>query len=348
MKLLSVFAVTLALSAVTFAQNTAPKLSLERVVQTAFAENLDIKNAANALTQATATFQARNADPTALITDVLQAQQAANLAKVNLNAARLEVMNDSVSEFLNLSENTDNLELLTAQVKLLERNLEIVKARLQSRTATTVDVQRSETDLNGARQQLSDARAQRPIISARLGRLLGLAKNDEPQIADAPKLQARALNSAQLEAALDERAPQVVQAAQAVEFAELIVKVSDNDYTPEQDQRKAKTDLENARRALATATRRATNQLRDAVRSAADALEGAKVATQNAATAQRTLANDRVKLQNGLIARVQLESSELTARRAEFDATRAANGYWRALAGVSLAAGADVTGWVKP
>ncbi len=347
MNFIPLFVAAFALSAVTIAQNTAQKLSLERVVQIAFSENLDIKNAANALTQAAATFKARNADPTALITDVLQARQAADLAKVNLSAARLEVVSDAVSEFLNLSENIENSELLTAQVKLLERNFEITKARLKTRTATTVDVQRAETELNGARQQLSNARAQRPIIAARLGRLLGLAKTEEPQIANAPKMQIRVLNLAQLEAALDERAPQVVQAAQAVEFAELIAQVSDNDYTPEQDQRKAQTDFENARRALATTTRRATNQLRDAVRTAADALEGAKVAAQNAETAQRTLLNDRVKLQNGLIARVQLEASELNARRAAFDATRAANDYWRALAGVSLAAGVDVTELVK-
>ena len=321
--------------------------SLERAVSTALAQNLEVANAANAAAQAGVTRGAREADPTALITDVLQAQHGAALAGANLGFVKLEVTGDTLNDFLNLAEVKDNLEFLASQAKLSERSLEIARARLNARTATPVDVQRAETELAGARQQLADAKAQRPIIALRLGRLLGLDKGVAPEITDPPALRVRSVNLAQLEDNLDERNPQVVQAAQAVEFGALIVKTSDNDYTPDQAKREAKTNLENANRALNTARRKAVSQLRDAFRGVQDALESQKVATQNEATAGRTLANDAVRLKNGLIAKVQLDASELAARRAALDAQRAANGYLRALAALSVASGSDVTGLVK-
>jgi outer membrane protein TolC len=340
----AVLILTLALPVAVMAQNA---LSLESAVTTALGANAEVANAQNALRQARATQAARDNDPTALITETLQARQTAELAGVQLNALRLAVMSDTVGEFLNLNENTDTVEYLTAQARLAERNLEIAKARLAARTATPVDVQRSETELAGARQQLMDARAQRPIIAARLARLLGLERGTTPAITDPPAPKARTVDLATLEAGLDERVPSVVQAAQAVEAAELIVRVSDNDYTPGQAKREAQTNLDNARRALFTERRKAATQLRDAARAVQDALEGIGVARQNADTAARTFKNDQVRFQNELISRVQLDASDLNARKAALDAFKAANGYWRALAGLSLASGSDVTGWVK-
>jgi outer membrane protein len=322
-------------------------LTLEVAVTTALSANADVANALSAMRQAKATQAARDADPTALITEVYQARQAAELSGVQANAVRLVVMNDTVTEFLNLSENTDTLESLSTQAKLSERNLEITKARLASRTATSVDVQRAETELSGARQQLTDAKAQRPIIAARLGRILGLEKGVEPKIGEPPVLKARALDLVKLEDGLDERVPTVVQAAQAVEFAELIVKTTDNDYTPGQTKREARTTLENAKRALFTERRKAATSLRDTFRTVQDALEGVGVAQKNADTAARTFKNDQVRFQNELISKVQLDASELTAKKAQFDAAKAANGYWRGLAGLSQAAGMDATGLVK-
>jgi outer membrane protein TolC len=322
-------------------------LTLEGAVTAALSANADVANAQSAMRQAQATRAARDADPTALITEVYQARQAAELSGVQANAVRLLVMNDTVTEFLNLAESTDTLEYLTAQAKFSERNLEITRARLASRTATSVDVQRAETELSGARQQLADARAQRPIIAARLGRILCLEKGVEPKIGEPPALKARALDLIRLEDGLDERVPTVVQAAQAVELAELIVKTTDNDYTPGQTKREARTNLENARRALFTERRKAATTLRDAFRAVQDALEGAGVAQKNADTAARTFKNDQVRFQNELISKVQLDASDLTAKKAQYDAAKATNGYWRALAGLSQAAGTDATGLVK-
>jgi outer membrane protein len=344
MKLLLSLALTATLS---FAVAQQQQLTLENAISNALEKNAEVSSAASALRQAIETAKARNADPLAIITDILQADQAADSAAVNLRMARLEVANDTSAEFLNLSEANDNIEVLQNQTKLLEKNLEIAKARLSNRTGNSVDVQRAETELAGSRQQLSDAKAQRPIVAARLSRLLGLERGVEPQIADAPVLRVRSIDLNALEQKLDEHSPLVVRAAQNVEFAELIVKISDNDYTPDQNKREAQTNLENAKRALGSERRKALTQLRDVHRSLQAAFEGASVAQKSAETAQKTLENDRVRLRNGLIARIQLESSELSAQRANADAARAANGYLRALTGLSLAAGTDVTGLVK-
>jgi outer membrane protein len=329
------------------AQAADAPLSLERAVAVAAGANLEIKNADSAAAQAKALSTARASDPTAIITEILQEQQAADLALVQARSVRLLVMSDTVTEFLNLGENTDSLEYLGAQVKLSQRNLEITKARLAARTATAVDVQRAETELSSARQQLTDAQAQRPIIASRLSRTLGLDRGAEPNIGDAPVLKARMLNLTALENGLDDRVPSVVSAAQAVDFAELVVKTTDNDYTPGQTKREARSTLENAKRALFTERRKAATALRDAFRTAQDALEGANVATKNADTAARGFKNDEVRFQNELISKVQLEVSALTTQKARFDSAKAANAYLRALAGLSLSAGVDATGLVK-
>ncbi len=346
MKINQVLAVAfVALSAVVVAQS--PALTLERGVLMALEANSDVKNAENAVTLANRTLTARNADPTALITDLLQARQAAELTVAQLTSARLEVTNETISEFLNLTEAKDSIEALELQLKLANRTLDIAKARLQARTATPVDVQRAETDVAGVQQQLSDARATRPVIVARLARVLGLARGAEVTIAEAPAFALRKLNIAELEQNLEDRAPQLVQAVQAVEFAELSVKISDNDYTPAQQQREAASNLENARRALATAKRRAVNTFRDAARGVNAAADGVSVAKQNLTVAMRNTKNDEERLKQGLIAKLQLEATQFAEIQARQSVARAENGYLRALAGLSLAAGVDVTGLVK-
>lgn len=322
-------------------------LTLEKAVQSALEANTDIKTAENALSLANRTLAARNADPTALITDLLQAKHSAELSAAQLTGAKLDVTNEVIGEFLNLNEAKDSIAVLESQLKLVSRNLEIARARLQARTATAVDVQRAETDVAGVQQQLSDAKAARPVTMARLARVLGLARGSDIVIADAPAFKLRVLNIAELEQNLEDRAPQLVQASQAVEFAELNVKITDNDYTPEQQKREAASNLENAKRALATAKRKALNTFRDAARSVAAAADSINVAKQNSTVAARNSKNDEERLKQGLISRVQFEATLLAQRQAEQNQSRAENGYLRALAGLSLAAGVDVTGLVK-
>ena len=141
--LMTFAAMTFGLAA-TLAQSAG--LSLAQVVTTALSANAEVQNAQSAAAQAKVTRAARDADPTALVTDQLQGRQAAELLGVQANAVRLLVMSDAVGEFLNLSENGDAVEYLTNQVRLSEQGLAIAKARLSSRTATPVDVQRSETE----------------------------------------------------------------------------------------------------------------------------------------------------------------------------------------------------------
>jgi outer membrane protein len=335
-----------ALSSVVLAQTPAP-LTLERGVILALESNSDVKSAESALTLANRTLTARNADPTALITDLLQAKQGAELSQAQLISVRLDVTNETINEFLNLDESKDAIDVLEAQLKLVQRTLEITKARLQARTATPVDVQRAETDVAGVQQQLADTKAARPVIVARLARVLGLARGAEVSIAPVPAFAVRKLNVVELEANLEDRAPQLIQAVQAVEFAELNVKITDNDYTPAQQQREAASGLENARRALGTAKRKALNGFRDALRTVNAAAEGVSVAKQNLSVTTRNTKNDEERLKQGLISRIQLEATQLTEFQAKQSLARAENGYLRALAGLSLAAGLDVTGLVK-
>jgi outer membrane protein len=77
------------------------------------------------------------------------------------------------------------------------------------------------------------------------------------------------------------------------------------------------------------------------------AAEGIGVAKQNLTVATRNSENDRERLKQGLISKVQLETTLLAQLQAKQSLAKAENAYLRALAGLSLAAGVDVTGLVN-
>ena len=66
-------------------------LTLEKAVQSALEANTDIKTAENALSLANRTLAARNADPTALITDLMQAKHSAELSAAQLTKISIKM-----------------------------------------------------------------------------------------------------------------------------------------------------------------------------------------------------------------------------------------------------------------
>lgn len=329
-----------------FAQNQT-SLTLVQALQQAYTNGPSLRSAQATLQNATLQLQALKADPSTLISALTQAQQSADLARVNLEATRLQVMKDVVDAYLGLYEARQNVELLQAQVALNERNLSVAKARQAAGNATALDVARAQTTLDSSRQSLTNAQAQLPVLAAQLATLLGVSDLGNVTVSAPPPAPALPADLSTLSKDLFGRLPSVLQAQQAVELAQLNVKLADNDYTPAVNLQSAKTSLENNQRTLQTARQNAQTSLTNTYQTAANAFKGIALAQANVANAQKVVDQDQVALKAGTISAVQLQTDQVSLKSTQYSLIQAQDSYWKALAAFSVAAGQDFTGLVR-
>lgn len=300
-------------------------------------------NLQNAETQ----LRAKEADPTTLILDLTRARQTYALAQANLAYARLQVLQGVVNAYLALYENQRNLEVLRAQVALAERNLQVAKARQAAGNATALDVARAQASLDTARQNLATAQGQTPVLSAQLAVQLGLSELGTVTLAPPPEPPNLQADLEALEKDLFLRLPQVLQLAQAVEYDALLVKLSDNDYTPALTLRTAQLSLENDQKALELAQKNALTSLRNAYQSAQAAYRAIALAEQALANAQKVLEQDQAAYRAGTVSALQVETDRVSVMTAEYSLLQAKDTYWKALVALALAAGQDLTGLLR-
>jgi outer membrane protein len=336
-----VFAAAFTVSTLTQAQEAA-WYSLETAFLSAIQNGSEMANSRTTLEQAKRDMESREADPVSAVNEKLITRQGFKLAQARLASTRLEVAQNVITDYVALYEAQENTNVVAAQLALDTRSLEITKARNEAGSATKLDISKAENQLKASKQSAQDLKAKLPVIASRLARLLGLPKGANFSV-QAPKTgKIKALDLNKLEVDLDDRSPTLLEAAQAVELAQLNVKLSDNDWTPAVQLRQAQTSLANAQRNFAGAQRSATTQLRDAGRANDDALEQAKIATQARENAERTLAQDKSRLAGGTISKLEFLNSEIAAIRARFAAIQANDGYLISLAGLSITSGMDL------
>ncbi|WP_027882450.1 TolC family protein [Meiothermus rufus] len=337
------FALTLLLG-LALAQNN---LTLVQALSQAYRQGPSLQSAQATLQNAILQRTALEADPSTLIVSLTQARQNATLAEVNLEATRLSVMQSVVNAYISLYEAQQNLALFQAQVALNQRNLEVARARLAAGNATALDVARAQTTLDSSRQALTNAQAQIPVLAAQLATLLGLSDLGNVNIAPPPSPPALEANLEALRQGLFQRLPGVLQAQQAVELAELNVKLADNDYTPAVQLNTAKTNLENNQRALQTAQQNALTSLSNAYQAAQSAYKSIALAQANVDNARKVVEQSQAALRAGTISALQLQADQVSLQSAQYSLTQAMGNYWKALAAFSVAAGQDFTGLVR-
>ncbi|KQR27780.1 TolC family protein [Deinococcus sp. Leaf326] len=326
---------------------TALTLTLPSAVARALDSGPDVTTARANLQKAQANLRAVRADPTSIITTLTQAEQGAAAGLAALNAAKLNVAQTVITQYVAASEAAGRVSLNTAQVALDTRNLQIAQARLASRVATALDVSRVQTALNSDRQELADAQAQVPVLRAGLSRTLGLATGTELTLAPLPMPPAASGTVATLQSGLNTRLSGLVQAAQGAELAALQVRVANNDYTPARTLQDAQVALANAQRSLDDAARAAATGVRDAARAVENARQQIGVAQAQARNAQTALTQAQARLRAGTAAAVEVQQAQVQAQQANFGVQQAQNGLWRALAGLGVASGLDQTGLVR-
>jgi outer membrane protein len=333
----------LALS-LTAAQSAA--LTLESSMTQAFTKGPDLASSQATLKNAQADLVAKEADPSTLVVTLTQARQTMVLNTAQLEAQKLTVMSNVLTAYLNLFESQESIKVLTAQLDLDTRNLDVTKAKLAAKNGTPLDVSKAESTLSASKQTLADAKAQLPILSNRLEVLLGATANNLTVNAP-PAFKETKVDQAALESGLEKRLPSVLQAAQAVELANLNVRLSDNEYTPPATLRDAKTTLENAQRTLDTTRTNAVTGLRDAARTVSNALEKVRIANQNLQNAESSLAQDQTKFKSGTISKLNLQTTEVSTLNSRFASLQATDTYLKALAALSITSGVDQTALVK-
>lgn len=322
-------------------------LTLTQALQRAYANGPSLQSAGATLQNATLQLNALKADPSTLVAALTQAQQNADIARVNLEATRIQVMQNVVNAYLGLYEGQENVELYQAQVALNQRNLEVAKARQSAGNATALDVARAQTTLDSSRQSLTNAQAQIPILSAQLATLLGVSDLGNFKALAPPAAPVLQADIASLGKDLFTRLASVMQAQQAVDLAQLNVKLADNDYTPAVTLTSARTTLENNQRTLKTTQQNAQTSLTNTYQAAQNAHKNIALAQATVANAQKVVDQDQVALKAGTISALQLQTDQVSLKSAQYSLIQAQNSYWKALAAFSVAAGQDFTGLVK-
>lgn len=322
-------------------------MTLEQALRQAYIQGPSLQTAKATLQNAAIQYNALKGDPSTLVSALTQAQQANDLAQANIEATQLSVMQSVVNAYLGLYEGQQNVDLLQAQVTLNQRNLEVSKARQSAGNATSLDVARAQTTLDSSRQSLTNAQALLPVLSAQLATLLGVSDlgnfSATPPAAPANvKADIPALSNG-----LFTRLPSVLQAQQAVDLAQLNVKLSNNDYTPAVSLKSAQTSLSNGQLTLQTAQQNARTSLSNAYQSAQNYYKQIAIAQQNVANAQKVVEQDQVALKAGTISALQLQTDQVSLKSTQYSALQAVDSYWKALAALSVAAGQDFTGLVQ-
>lgn len=319
----------------------ATDLTLPDAVAAALQNAAEVRTAQANLDRANAADAAAQADPSVLVAAKLNARNAAALAEAGLRAARLSTLQSTVTAHSALLEAQENVNLQSAQVDNDSRALKIAQTKAELGNATTLDVQNAGNALAASSQTLADARAQVTLAAARLAALTGKG-NDVRAVGSAEQTRPSP-TLAELQAGLP-RLSSLVAAAGDLAGAELAVRLADNDYTPARTLQDARTGLANAQRALTSAQQGAQQTLASAYQSAQNAAELLGIAQSREEAAEKSAQQDAARLQSGTISAAELQTTQLSLKKAQYARLQAQNGVLKALAALSVAAGQNLTG----
>ncbi len=342
----AVLTLSLALLPLASAQTSKPAApsttTLSAAVQAALSSGADVRTAQANLNKAQASFKAIQSDPSALVADTLQAQQAAALANVQLQNAKIGTLQNTITAYTSLYAAQELVNLDTLQVQSDTKNLQVVQVKLNIKNATALDLKNAQSTLDGSTQNLGDAKAQVNIAAQKLAAITGLSSSVRASgLGTIPSLK---VSQASLTAGLNSRLPSVVQAQQAADLAQLTVKLYDNDFTPAQTLSNAKVTLANAQRSLDSATKNAATALSSAYQSAANAQQLLSVAFQKEANAKTNYDQDQTRLKTGLISAVDLLKTQLALAQAQQARVQAQASVLTTLASLSASSGTNLTG----
>ncbi|WP_027882600.1 TolC family protein [Meiothermus rufus] len=300
-----------------------PTLTLETALTKA-AQQAPVLAAKAELDDAQTNLQRVLADPLLTRPSRVQAEQRSALAQASYERALAQAQSSIVAAYTQVLEAELQLKLAQKAQEIARRGLEVAQIRLRNGSGTALDMRNAQNRLDEA--QSNATRAQNGLALARtsleslVGAFASLAPLPTPP----------ALPQAGVVRELLNKNPDLLQARQRGELAALQVELLDPSYAALAEIEAAKARTEQAQagaREIERGLGLQYDSLYQNLEAAARSLNVQKAALENA---RETLANDKKRLDAGLISQLAYLQSELSFIQAELAYQQAQGNYWRA------------------
>ncbi|GEM83675.1 MULTISPECIES: TolC family protein [Meiothermus] len=306
-----------------FTLSQAQNLTLEAALARA-AEQAPVAAAKAELDDASANLQRVLSDPLLTRPSKVQAEQRAALAQASYERALVQAQSSIVGAYAQVLEAQLQVRLAQKALEVATRGLEIAQIRQRNGSGTALDVRNAQNRLDDARSNLTRAENGLALAQASLRSLVGAFSTVAP-LPNPP-----ALPEATSVQGLLAKNPDVIQARQRTELANLQVELLDPSYAAQAEIAAAKSRAEQASagaREIERGLGLQYDSLYQNLQAAARALAVQQAALANA---REALANDKKRLDAGLISQVAYLQTELSFIQAELAAQQALGNYWRA------------------
>ncbi len=309
------------LTTLTLAQ--AQNLTLETALAKAL-EQAPVVAAKVELDDARANLQRVLSDPLLTRPSKVQAEQRSALAQASYDRAVVQAQSSIVAAYTQLLEAQIQVRLAQKALEIATRGLEIAQIRQRNGSGTALDVRNAQNRLDDARSNATRAENGLALAQTSLRSLVGPFANVAP-LPNPP-----AMPEASLIRELLGKNPDVLQARQRAELANLQVELLDPSYAARAEIDAAKARAEQAV-AGARELERGLGLQYDSLYQNLQAAQRALGVQQAAlANARETLSNEKKRLDAGLISQVAYLQAELSFIQAELAAQQALGNYYRA------------------
>jgi cobalt-zinc-cadmium efflux system outer membrane protein len=311
----------LLLASFTLAQS--PGLTLEAALAKA-AEQAPVAAAKAELDDAEASLRRVLSDPLLTRPARVQAEQRVALARASYERSLNQARNSIVAAYTQVLEAQVQLRLAQKALEIAARGVEIAQIRQRNGSGTVLDVRNAQNRLEEARSNASRAENGLSLAQSSLRSLVGgfsaLAPLPNPPV----------LPEASMLRGLLEQNPDVLQARQRVELAQLQVELLDPSYAALAEIEAARSRAEQAAAGAREIERGLTLQYDSLYQNLQAAARSLAVQQAALANARETLNNDKKRLEAGLISQVAYLQSELSFIQAELAVQQALGSYFRA------------------
>lgn len=284
-----------------------------------------VASAQSELDDAKANLQRVLGDPLLTRPNRVQAQQRADLAQANYERALLQAQSSIVSAYTQLLEAQIQVRLAQKGLEVAAKGVEVAQIRQKNGSGTTLDLKNAQNKLDDAKTTLNRANDSLALAQSNLRSLVGpfdsvAALPTPPALPDTKTVQD-----------LLSKSPDAIQARQRVELATLQVEVLDPSYAAQADIAAAKARADQASAGAREVERALGLQYDSLYQNLQAANRSLSVQAAAYANAKEALANDKKRLDSGLISSLAYLQTELATLQAELAAQQAQGNYYRAL-----------------
>ncbi len=284
-----------------------------------------VKSAEVTLTAAQDQLKRAQSDPLATKPTLLQAQQAATLAKLRVDAALSSAKSQIVSSYTEYLEAEQQLKVATLGSTVAGKGLAIAKIREKNGSGTALDTANASTELAKAESGISFAQSGLALAKANLSSLVGtfshLSPLSDSQIPTMPEPlwdQLSAVNTT------------LVQADQGAQMAELQASLLGPSYASRSQIQSANAQAQQAKSAAQNAARGLTIKIQNQYDQLENAYRNMHIQYGAFKNAEKQFTYTQARYQSGLISEMALLQAQLTFAQSKLSTLQAQNGYLKA------------------